>query len=154
MVPRTLRILRIYWSRLQMAEKSGSHCGPAFQIHWGVTQGYPLSPTIFNVGVGACIRDWVVVVGGGGQEGARKGLTVSIQTLLALFCVNDELVASPESASLQGVFDALTGLFDRLGLRTNRGGMAIMACRPFHIPHTWSTEACNWQVKGRGIFYR
>ena len=122
MVPRTLRILRIYWSRLQMAEKLGSHCGPAFQIHWGVTQGYPLSPTIFNVVVGACIRDWVVVVGGGGQEGARKGLTVSIQTLLALFCVNDELVASPESASLQGVFDALTGLFDRLGLRTNRGG--------------------------------
>ena len=85
----------------------------------------------------------------GGQEGAvKEGLATSI------FYADDGLVASKESAHLQGVFDALTGLFDRLGLRTNRGGMAIMACRPFHSPHTWSTEACNWQVKGRGIFYR
>ena len=36
--PRTLRILRTYWDRLQMAEKLGGHYGPAFQSHRGVTQ--------------------------------------------------------------------------------------------------------------------
>ena len=33
-----------------------------------------------------------------------------MQTLLALFYANDGLVVSPESARLQGAYDALTGL--------------------------------------------
>ena len=37
--PRTLRILRTYWVRIQMAAKAGSHYGPTFQSHHGVTQG-------------------------------------------------------------------------------------------------------------------
>ena len=40
--PRKIRILRMYWVRLQMLENAGGHCGPAFQIHHGVTQGDPL----------------------------------------------------------------------------------------------------------------
>ena len=68
--PRTLCILWTYWIRLQIATKSGVHYRSVFQIHCGVTQGYPLSPTIFNVVVEAFIRHWVTVVGGGGQEGA------------------------------------------------------------------------------------
>ena len=43
----------------------------------------------------------------------------SIQTLLALFYANGGLVASPESARLQGVFDALTGLFGQVVLLMN-----------------------------------
>ena len=62
---RTLRILQTYWVRLQMEAKAGGHYGPAFQSYRGVTQGDPLSPTIFNVVVDAVIRHWVTVVGGG-----------------------------------------------------------------------------------------
>ena len=58
--------------------------------------------------------------GGGGQEGAvQEGLGTSIQALSALFYANDGLVAFPKSARLQGAFNALTGLFDHVGLRTN-----------------------------------
>ena len=35
--PRTLRILRTYWVRLQMAARAGGYCGPVFQSHLGVT---------------------------------------------------------------------------------------------------------------------
>ena len=50
-----LRILRIYWVWLQMEAKAGGHYGPVFQSHHVVTQGDPLSPTIFNVVVGVVI---------------------------------------------------------------------------------------------------
>ena len=50
----------------------------------------------------------------GGQEGAvKEGLATSI------FYADDGLVASKESAHLQGAFDSLTGLFNQVGLQTN-----------------------------------
>ena len=57
--PRTLRILRTHWVRLHMVAKAGGHCGPVFHSHREVTQGYPLTPTIFNMVVDAVIRHWV-----------------------------------------------------------------------------------------------
>ena len=84
-----------------------------------VTQGDPLSPTIFNVVVDAVIKHWVKVVGGWQEGAGQEGLGMSIQALPALFYGDGVLVASPESACLQGAFDALKGLFNHVGLRTN-----------------------------------
>ena len=47
--PRKISILRTYWDRIQMVEKSGGHYGTVLQSHHRVTQGDPLSTTIFNV---------------------------------------------------------------------------------------------------------
>ena len=120
MGPRTLRILRKYWVRLQMAAKARGNYRPVFQSHHGVTQRDPLSPTIFNVVVDSAIRHLVTVAEVPHEGDIQEGLVLSIQTLLALFCANDGLVASPESARIQGAFDTLTGLFDRVGLHTNK----------------------------------
>ena len=79
---------------------------------------------------------------------------MSIQALSALFYANDVLVASIESIHLQGVFDVLSGLFDRVGLRTNERKTVIMACWPCQTPHAWSTEAYTRQVTGMGLSYR
>ena len=85
--------------------------------------------------VDAVIQHWVILVGGwGGDEGTGQVLGASIQALVALFNAGDELFASLESACLQGAFDTLTGLFDRVGLQTNEGKTIIMACRPCHTP--------------------
>ena len=54
---------------------------------------------------------------GAGQE----GLGTSIQDLLALFYADDGLVVSPYITLLQGALDALTGLFDYVGLQANEG---------------------------------
>ena len=59
----TLCILQTYCARIQMTEKAEGHYGTVFHIHHRVTQGEPLSSTIFNVVVDSVIRHWVTVVG-------------------------------------------------------------------------------------------
>ena len=69
----------------------------------------------------------MTIVGGTQEVTGQEVLGTPIQTLLALFYTNDGIVASPERAHLQVAFDALTGLFDQVFLRTNEGKMVIMA---------------------------
>ena len=98
-----------------------------------------MSPTIFNVVIYAVIQYLVTVVPPPQEGAGKESLGISIQALLALFYANDVSVASPKSARLQGAFDALTGLFDLVDLRTNKGKTVSMTCRPCHTPHTCST---------------
>ena len=44
-----------------MVERAGGYYGDAFKGTRGVTQGDPLSPTIFNVVVDAVVRHWVTM---------------------------------------------------------------------------------------------
>ena len=46
--PRACRLLWTYWSWLGMVAKAGGYYGTAFKVARSVTQGYPLSPIIFN----------------------------------------------------------------------------------------------------------
>ena len=57
--PGARRLLRNYWRRLTMAARSGGYYGTAFKGERVVTQGDPLSPTIFNVVVDAVVRHWL-----------------------------------------------------------------------------------------------
>ena len=42
-----------------MVARAGGYYGTGFKGWWGVEQGDPLSPTIFNVVVDAVVRHWV-----------------------------------------------------------------------------------------------
>ena len=48
----------------------------------------------------------------------------------ALFYVDDGMVASSDPQWLQGAFNTLVGLFDRVGMRTDFGKIVGMVCRP------------------------
>ena len=56
-----------------------------------------------------------------GQEGRHQA---------ALFYADDGMVASLELGWLQGAFNAMLGLFDRVGLRTNVGKTVRMVFHP------------------------
>ena len=59
MGPQSSSIIQTYWRRLNMVARAGGYYGTAFQGARGLTQGDPLSSTIFNVVVDAVVRHWL-----------------------------------------------------------------------------------------------
>ena len=56
-----------------MAARAGGYYGAAFKGTRGVTQGDPLSPTIFNVVVDAVFRHWLEVLKTAKEEKGATG---------------------------------------------------------------------------------
>ena len=81
-----------------------------------MTQGGPLSPTIFNVVVDAVLRHWVlmVVVTEGTVELGREGYGQELQWMVEYFYAKNGLLVSPWSNRLQWDFDILLKMFDRV----------------------------------------
>ena len=75
---------------MRIVARAGGYYGKSFKGFRGVTQGGPVSPTIFNVVVGAVVRHWVedMVESTGGKGG--RGQDVRHQN--ALFCVYDGMI--------------------------------------------------------------
>ena len=67
---RVRRMLKVYWERTTMVVRAGRGYGKGFKGGRGVTQGDPLSPTIFNVVVDAVVRHWLQIAT---QDAERRG---------------------------------------------------------------------------------
>ena len=126
--PNARRLLKTYWRRLTMVARSGSYYGKAFKGERDVTQGDPLPTTIFNVVVDAVVQHWVnglvdeaEAKGETGREGRHQS---------EVFYADDGLVVSLYPAWLQGAFNALVAIFDRVGLLTNVEKTVSMVCLP------------------------
>ena len=109
-----------------MVAKAGGYFGRPFKGYQGVTQGKPLSPTIFNVVVEAVIRHWVAVVTP--TEAVMGVLGLTIIYLVDYLYAGDGLVALTQPERLQRAFGVLTGLFNRVGLQTNTEKTVGMSC--------------------------
>ena len=64
---------------------------PPFKEYCGVTQGYPLSPTIFNWAVDEVIRHWVMLIAA--TDMGEEVLSALVQDLVAYFYAYDGIVA-------------------------------------------------------------
>ena len=122
-----------------MLARTGGYYRKGFKGGRGVTQGDPLSPTIFNVVVDSVVRHWVTLAvteadtrGEQGREGRHQA---------ALFCTDVGMLASSDPQWLQWAFTQLVGLFGRVGLNTNTGKTISMTCRPCTTAGNWSEEA-------------
>ena len=69
--PKARRLLTNYWRRLTMVARAGGYYRTAFGGERGMTQGDPLSPTIFNLVVDA-VWHWV---NGVKEEAKARGET-------------------------------------------------------------------------------
>ena len=58
---RVIRLLQECWSKSTMVARAGGYYGTGFKGERVVTQGDPLSPTIFNVVVDAMVRHWATL---------------------------------------------------------------------------------------------
>ena len=108
-----------------------------------MTQGFPLSTTIFDVVVEAVVRHWILFVEGGAKDQDRRGDIFSY--------ADDSLVASTDPVWLQGAFDTLTEFFNMVGLPKNAGKTVGMLCRPCRGVGTQSEADYNWQITEEGI---
>ena len=59
--PQARRLLRAYWVKSNMVARAGGYYGTGFKGAREVTQGDPLSPTIFNVVVDVVVRHCVTL---------------------------------------------------------------------------------------------
>ena len=101
-----------------MVARAGSYYGKGFKGERGVTQGDPLSPTIFNVVVDAVVRHWLQLATQEAERRGERGREGRHQA--ALFYADDGMLASSNPRWLQWAFTILVGLFDRVGLKTNQ----------------------------------
>ena len=73
---RAQRLLRTYWGQITMVARAGGYYGTALKGAQEVTQGNPLSPTIFNVVVNAVVRHWVTLAVEDAEKWGRGGRRV------------------------------------------------------------------------------
>ena len=135
---RVRRLLRECWNKTTMVAREGGYYGTGFKGGRGVTQGNPLSPTIFNVVVYAVVRHSVMLAvteaetrGEWGREGMHQA---------ALLYADDGMIASSDPQWLQWEFTQLVRLFDRVGLNTNTRKTVSMTCMPCTAAGNWSEE--------------
>ena len=114
-----------------MVAKASGNFGRPFKGYQGVTQGKTLSPMIFNVVMDAVIHHWVTVVTP--SEAGKGGLGLAIIDLTEYFYANDGLLELTQPERLQRMFDVITGLFDRVGLRKNTAKTVGIVCQPCHM---------------------
>ena len=88
------RLLKTYWRRLTMVARAGGYYGESFKGSRGVTQGDPLSPTIFNVVVDAVVRHWIEGLVTETEEKGEMGREGRHQ--LAVFYADDGMVVSSD----------------------------------------------------------
>ena len=68
----------------------------------------------------------------------------------ALFYADNGMVASSDPRWLQGTFNTLVGLFDRVGLRKNVGKTVSMVCHPCQAVGNLLEAAYGRSVTGEG----
>ena len=98
------------------------------------------------------VRHWVTLVveevykrGERGREGRHQS---------SLFYTDDGMVVSSNPRWLQWGFNALVGLFDRVGLHTNLGKTVSMTCRPCPTAENQLKVAYGRKMTGEGPTYR
>ena len=131
--PNDRRLLKNYWRRLTMVARAGGYYKKAFKGERVVTQGYPLSSTIFNVVVDAVVRHWVnglvdeaEAKGETGREGRHQA---------ALFYANDGMVVSLDPTWLHLFHDQVHPVpDDRFHYHIKYGGGQQVALRHASLP--------------------
>ena len=137
MEPNARRLMKTFWDNGILVCKAAGCFRLPFRAGRGVTQGGPVSPTIFNLMVDAIIREWewLLII--------RRIPLGEIRTLISIFYADDGLIASRNPKTLQTAVDLLTGLFDRVGLQTNTTKTEVMVFVPGKIGTFLSEKSCR-----------
>ena len=98
-------MLSEYWERTTMVARAGSYYGNGFKGGRVVTQGDPLSPTIFNVVVDAVVCHLLTIAVQEAERRGERGRECRHQA--ALFYADDGMLTLSNPRWLQWAFTQL-----------------------------------------------
>ena len=112
-----MKMIARFLKGAQLVCCAGGGYGRQFKAWQGVTQGWSLSPRIFNLMVDAVVWEWLKNLLH--TEVVVNGIDEEVHLLLACFYTDDGRIACCNPDLLQRVFNKLTNLFERCRLKTN-----------------------------------
>ena len=119
-----------------MVYRASSYYRRVFKAERDVTQGGLLSPTIFNLMVGAFLLEWIYQTEQTGFDATNTS------TIVTVFYADGGLIAARDPTFLQDAFKLVTALFDRVGLETNNTKTKVMVFLPGRIHTCLPENAC------------
>ena len=114
-----------------MVLKAGKCFGRPLCTDRGVTQGYPFSPTIFNIVVDAVVR--VVLLEVCGYQVAQHGIGWLAGEHDICFYVDDRRIAGRYPLWVHTTLTEMVKMFERVRQQKNLGKTKVMACTPGFI---------------------
>ncbi len=148
--PNMRRLIRHFWDEATNVCRASGNYGAPFKAGRGVTQGGLLSAKLFNVIVDAVVREWRRLLREEMAPGLEeKELDKMMETLFAIFYVDDAYIALRDPIFLQRAIDGLVSAFEHVGLETNTKKTQAMTCTPGTIHLLPPTESYLRMRTGR-----
>ena len=120
------RTIQGFWDNHVVVPKAGRFCGRPLGTEIGVTQGDPVSPTIFNIVADAVLR--AVLMGFFVPHEARYGfLWVAVEHNIVLYA-DGGAISCHNPIWVQMAVMAVVRMFESLGLQTNLSKTKAMVC--------------------------
>ena len=107
----------MYWDEIKVVPKAGKFFGRPFNMKRGVTQGDPVSRTMFTILVDAVVRLVLLEVCVPQEE--PHGFEWAAGKHIIYFCADDGHIAGRNPIWLQIILTAMVRMFERVGLQTN-----------------------------------
>jgi len=138
--PNMCRLIRHFWDKATKVCRALGNYGTPFKAGRGVTQGGPLSAKLFNVLVDAVVREWLRLLRDE-LVMEEEELDKMMETLFAIFYVDDAYIASRDPVFLQRAINGLVSAFERVDLETNIKKTQAISCTPGTIRLQLPTES-------------
>ena len=117
MGPNLSRLLSHYWGRQQIVPKAGWFLGKSFDTGYGLTQGDPAPPMIFNIVVDVVVRSVLEDVCGPQESQFGLGWAAGEENIV--FYTDDARIAGRYHIWVQDSLMVTVAMFRRMGLETN-----------------------------------
>ena len=132
--------------------KAVIYYGRPFRMDIGVTQGDPVSPTVFNIVVDAVVR--VVILEVFVPQEAQNGLVWSAWDHNIIFYTEYVCIAGHNPIWIQKTLEAAVHMLYRVGLKMNLEKSKAMVCTPGLIWGQKVEAVYKWSVTWEGSALR